>query len=635
MSHKIIVGQSSSVAVSNTAPAKAAPDPVLVGLVKKAVQHQPQPLPDTLSHAEASWRTTVAQAKPMPNRQGYDAFPTLNSGKGRNGSFKAKPFPEVTQPGDKQYALHTEAERQVAIARKHGILTTKGTEESVNGIKFSQIPRYSLVSATTFNEDPATPQILRGKKFYSQTRIVHNSPLNGSVYWDPTKGKNGEFVTIKDAVSSSIDRYTDTVTLARQLTYDDDEIGAKETVCYAGRPDTKKKFKELAKMIFLGERDQRNLRQDANGVYQLRFVMNSVISTSSLVKDEYALITQEMAALKKFNGKTITIRDERGVKHRVKVDILFFSRQFNFLNPVERTFSTSYGYTGQQNSKDFSSPVQALEDLITPVQKQDLVNQELLRILKRNEQDNHLESIEEVFCRILLCQRANIPMAIHCRSSIDRTTIAAMLGFAIKAWAKSGGAIPARPYDLLDNPAFKELWYSSIPAGLALSPYSREEFGFKWQAGKWQVTQNPAALRLMPERHLEEFHLGTLKGTKQTIALCGFVALKSLKASYKSVGFLKTAAAVLYGIIQMAIVFGVGTALGVIVLLYEAYKSLVKWNRSHFHFLDNLGLGIQLNRALFKTIPKKVIKQGTQMFGAPGIEGKPLIYGGKVGSKAS
>lgn len=363
---------------------------------------------------------------------------------------------------------------------------------------------------------------------------------------------------VKDSAISSLLRCAHGLSCARGM-----KLGREEetprTICYAARPDTTAKLKELVTLIFWTEvkegriqltEDQKAGRAPIAPI-ELRFVINSLIATFSkrdLIgrgeMPEYQLIIDELMLLHRHLGTLMKIQKNPDdpfsiVQIPVILNYRVYCGNFNFMNALERALPDSL--TGKLRGLLISDTVEDLKSLI-PKDKLIPTVQHYLTLLG----EKGLTSEEQLLLRSLICKEAGLPNVIHCRSGVDRTTIAAAIIYAFNQWTDLGKEIPENPLELLDEPEFKELFWAHIAHAITITSYSRKESGFKWQLpfpkvftehstllGLW-FSQHPTVLRLMPDRLLRNINWWDLTpGEQKELSDLSFKTLKIKGANIK------------------------------------------------------------------------------------------------------
>lgn len=342
---------------------------------------------------------------------------------------------------------------------------------------------------------------------------------------------------VEDSVISSLLRCAHGLSCARamKLGRGDD---TPRTICYAARPDTCAKLQELVTMLFWTEQREGRINLDdwdEETPIDLRFVINSLISTFS-AKDilapgemtEYKLLLEELKLLAEYAGKEMEIANPENPEQKIVVRLNYkiYCGNFNFVNALEKALPQSI--SGQLRAHLISDTVNDLEALI-PKEKMTKRIQGYLTQLRKG----RLSSEETLLLRFLIAQEAGLPTVIHCRSCVDRTTIAAAMIYALNQWTDLGYAIPENPLDLLDSEDFKELFWDHIAHAIEISAYSRKEGGYKWHTTpfKW-FTQHPTVLRLMPNRLQQQFNFFDLSFSEMGELIFNPKCLKKWKGLY-------------------------------------------------------------------------------------------------------
>lgn len=203
---------------------------------------------------------------------------------------------------------------------------SKNTRMDVaEGVRNSSIGRPDLRTETHFPAISPVPYV-------THYRMVHNGNGPGTV-------------------TSSLNRITPKVSMARQMTTTDPN-GTERPICYAGRPDSWNKCVELAGLIFQGQLRCGKVIPQNDGVYQLKFTINSSLCTFPGLP-ETKLTKREHDILKQFNGQTISLKRPDGTLCHVKCEVIFFAKQFNFSTSLEKTLHASK--SGKEVSETLSA----------------------------------------------------------------------------------------------------------------------------------------------------------------------------------------------------------------------------------------------------------------------------------------
>jgi len=133
----------------------------------------------------------------------------------------------------------------------------------------------------------------------------------------------------------------------------------------------------------------------------------------------------------------------------------------------------------------------------------------------------------ELFYRDLSMKLLKIPVINHCKSSIDRTTLALAIATSTQSWINLGKKISTNnPHEIMSDTLYKELFIANVQGSHQATRVSRategeigghQQFsralGFEWGSKgkglKGKVVslfqgQNPIALRLLPDRYLDK-----------------------------------------------------------------------------------------------------------------------------------
>lgn len=278
----------------------------------------------------------------------------------------------------------------------------------------------------------------------------HNSELNGESYYD----EKGQLVQITHAVAASEHRKSPSVHLLRR--FSNETTG--ETIAYSGRPETDAKVLEQAIFIFRSELQEQQkgragkLRFDAEtNTYTLDYTVNSLIDTLYAMRftwgQEEAVrlhVENEISALNALKKGPIIITGWDGKPYTVHLNPILLHTQWSFGRTMERTTPPS------TSGKWFSDEIteQGIEELkpLVEAKRLELAGDSKLKHLNtayaKLQNFDFLEPDERLFYIALLCEMLNIPLAIHCKSSKDRTGAIFAFACALHTWLKSEGLDP-------------------------------------------------------------------------------------------------------------------------------------------------------------------------------------------------
>ncbi len=420
----------------------------------------------------------------------------------------------------------------------HQELTKREIDQFKRQISFSAIDRDDLI-CTPMIEDKELRSSLNLKDdslLETHHLFAKNSPMNGKVF-----DRDGKIIHLSQGLASTSDRTVENTGNLRVV-----QTKKRESICYAGRPDTEKKALEQASFIFLNEiktkRKGITERKDSQGnvIYQLDYAVNSLLSAPWIWQvesplaafPERKLLEEEVKTLTDLKNKgVVTIEDpySPGVKYRVKFNPILFSNTFDGFERLKRwlpPFATGHSRSLEISDEGFSSLSSLLS--ASPAGKN---IEAALQLLERHQRENHLAPEEELLLRDYLCKLLNLPTVYHCKSSLDRTSIPIALSTALQQWLDLQLPLPENICQLIDDFRFKELFAASWMAGHQITRYACNRkgtvaneklktkiLGFTLQRG---IVQNPMITRLLPERYLQDFP--TAEKVKATAIYLGLV----------------------------------------------------------------------------------------------------------------
>lgn len=376
--------------------------------------------------------------------------------------------------------------------------TLLGTEERHNYRMTLQLERPLKVF---FGKPELQSDIIFGK----------NSPLNG------VKTKEG---TIKGAVTSSFNRFADTISMLRKI-----EASNQSSHAYAGHVDTDDKAEEIAQFVFFGEIEKfedgsgfsKGIRLRDDGKYELTFAVQSLLN---MLGSDYDLFKSERGAYQRLAGKTLQLRHpETGKVYEVIVQpIPLIANQFwtNYFESIFLRFAKPRAEE-QTNEADRILFQLAKEKRLElqrdgKFDKLDLLN-DTLAILKEKKSSKPFEQITQ---RALLIHLLDLPEVFNCKSNVYRAQegFAIPLAFTIGEWLESGRKVPLvdgrRNIAAIFNHALylengeaiypaREIFFFKMLHELKMSEFSRVEKGLKIFDG---TVTHPALRELLPKRFL-------------------------------------------------------------------------------------------------------------------------------------
>lgn len=428
---------------------------------------------------------------------------------------------QKSPPSDTFYPLVMKETRRLTL--KHVNPSKKKVQETFLGVHLGIGSREDYEMQIKLHG--AMAKFFNKKTFVSTERLSRNSALN--------PGK---------AITSSLNRFSDQVTMLRKVEAED---GSSDF--YTGRVDTLAKAEEQASFLFLSELKlylnpmtrhlAKGISQDpSTGQYRFVFAVQSLLSMNNLQKSDLKLFEKAVKTYEQLAAKgyfQVVDPNHPDVLLHVEVSpIPVAANPINFMNTIENILPDAF--SGKLNARNASQKAdrhlieyvrsRANEfDPVTAKQIEDTI--EHLQRARLLESDQ-LKSWQEIMYRAYLCELLKIPEVIHCKSSVDRTSVAGAISTAMKQWMRAGQTIPQinGRYDIsaivdlkidekgnlvaLDQPGFepfKELFAYSLHRALKDTELSRCEKGFKYYSvpqKKWGVF--PSLLDLLPSRYLSE-----------------------------------------------------------------------------------------------------------------------------------
>ncbi len=448
-------------------------------------------------------------------------------------AFRARLRAILSTPFASKDALcAAEIERRFKAAPTHMGTASKSTPKQQ--VAFSACNRPDLVSHPVV-ESPFLREGLglRDDRVLQTThRFAKNSPLNGQSYWE-----DGKVVYLDNAIASTSDRTVEGTGNLRVVRSHDGR-----SICYAGRVETVRKALEQASFIFFQELHStgrgitRTVDEKGQPVYQLDYLVNSFLSSPWFMRKETTMFPfperefteMEVIALEAIRQKGFILMidpNDPTKTYRVCLNPMLFSRSFNFILNLE-AFMPSF-VTGESRAKEISETgydelfkladrqIDALRAEASPESVTKI--QEIARAcnsLKQHMQKKTLQSEEELVIRMYLCQLLNLPAVHHCKSSLDRTSIAVALSSALQQWLDLRLPIPDPIETLVQDWRFKELFTANWMVGHQITRFCRgcpgtvdgKKFdnddnllGLTMERG---LSQNPVIQRLLPSRYL-------------------------------------------------------------------------------------------------------------------------------------
>lgn len=329
-------------------------------------------------------------------------------------------------------------------------------------------------------------------------------------------GKQGEGVT------SSLNRRASRVAMMRRV-----ENGKGVSDYYTGRVDSLDKAVEQAGFLFLSELEQgrkgiveNKKKKDGEHHYEFTFAAQSLLSTA-IVGDDVPKYKQAIKAYADLDGKVITVPHPTRPNRffRVKINVLpLAATQFNWMNKIEwslgKKTSGELEARRQSQSADQALRKYFIEKQIPAGKLRNQINH-TFALLEKERDNVRGKAWKEVLYRAYLCRLLGIPLVVHCKSSVDRTSLAGAMITAMNQWIDSEREVPDDIAEIVDKQVgddkdlFKEVFAQALGASLVNTEISRGEYGFKYNTPKkiggvtcHLGTTSPALVDLLPDRYL-------------------------------------------------------------------------------------------------------------------------------------
>lgn len=415
-------------------------------------------------------------------------------------------------------------------------------------IPHSATPQYDIQTRVTLDPRFARAIGVRTDGLFDTAHVFLKNGLNGAVVQDV----DGSFIELDNCQAGSWDRESPNLQMARKVSplingsYDP----CAKSYYYTGRPDTDAKALEQAKMIYLSElkcEDPKGIVEEEDGIPTFYYVVNSVQGNTPLyalgkredgregVEQEQQYVENEKTALAKLELEPQTFLDPTtGVEHTVNFKPMLFSRQINIAAHVETALDSFHAgdfsaiatsRTGWKELKDYYESYQHK----IPEERQELAEY-LVKTLEHNYNGRligaQMHAAEELSCRAMLCILLKLPVVYHCKSSTDRTSLVGALDETLNQWIAEDLDIPEKFEEILDEPAFKEIFWINWSKAAQFSRNGRSPVGIIEQNG------------FIRENDHEAIGLSLNSDVSQSVLLEKYLPESMLK-SYGISGFLK------------------------------------------------------------------------------------------------
>jgi hypothetical protein len=436
-----------------------------------------------------------------------DPFPTDSL------CYSPKPSTPSSLP-TRQQLIRDETRAMIEAMGKRYDPKKKVVKESLQGVSLSIDPRnhYRGVYQPT-----KEIQNYFGKDQITLTqRLAWNSPLIGASYVD----EDGAVKTVSRAINSSFNRATTQVPLMRAL-----EDGDGDVLCFMGRSDkngVENKYSQAKGQIsflFNTLLHKGKIQPNADGTYDLPFLVQSLMH-NRLGDPQTAQFQREVQIYQELAGKTLSIADAANPQriHQVRLApvIPVASNQFDASSRFEAILPQAI--SGEAIARRAALSADAvLFDLAekkmtqsSPETAQAIAD--TVALLKEAHGGRY-EMWQELTLRAYLAHLLDIPQIVHCKSSVDRTSVFISLLATMKMRLKSPLPLPRDSQgriaifkifeESIDTPQgkvypCKEHYAFALHLCAKTTEHARGVKGFKF-FNHW--LQLPAVQNLLPERY--------------------------------------------------------------------------------------------------------------------------------------
>lgn len=365
---------------------------------------------------------------------------------------------------------------------------------------YSDVPRASFDAFITLKEDLPTLSLQANQLLSLRNQYFYHSRLNGKSYI----GSDHKIHTVHHAIPSSWDYSSEDLMMGRALR---DEKG---TICYAGKPDTKKRAIQQAKDIFETERD--HLKAGPDGVYELTYVVNSLTNGSSLEppgrSNERDSLQKEIETLEEIKG----VWEFEGVQVRLNpIHVHHTLSCWSRFAPILPESVSGVAIEKEINSSGYEKIIEAARKVGHPLLEDTIYH------LKHSQMPPH----ERLILVDLITKIAHLPIVHHCRSSVNRTPIG--IGISMINHLIIHSKIPLSSIPKVDGrfaihllsreEDYKALFLASLDiqhqvskdARISIQPdgrlEGREQLGLHYHTNMFGT--DPGAIALLPEKCLK------------------------------------------------------------------------------------------------------------------------------------
>jgi hypothetical protein len=313
----------------------------------------------------------------------------------------------------------------------------------------------------------------------------HLNKLNGQSF----KDEQGLTHTVRDASPSCWDRTApdDAVPGARVV-----EAENKDSIFYGGRPDSEKRAVILGEEIFKNEwtsGKKKGIKDNGDGTYELTYLVGSLTNTlpglsewrkyvpgAGQALDERDSLQLEVKTLNNLRQNSEPIKiviDGREYKVRLKpmhthcmVSCFSF---YKFFKNSGQDLENKINSTGYQQLIAYYNSMDKDKAQVTPQQK--AWADEIIKTLKSEEESTAIAPHLRLAMVDMLAQICKLPVVLHCKSVVDRTSGAGAVSIANRMVldGKMNGTEDQKFADIIKENQYKQNFVKALQAQLSTS----------------------------------------------------------------------------------------------------------------------------------------------------------------------
>jgi hypothetical protein len=390
-------------------------------------------------------------------------------------------------------------------------------------VAYAHIPRASFKG-----------KVQKGTESYSvRNNYFYRGSLNGKYY----RGSDGKVHKVHHAITSSWDRSSPDLHMAKVLV----DKKTKESICYGSRPDTLSRARKQAKDIFRTEMESHFYkgitRDPKTGEYTLTYVVDSLtnpvkIQNPTLLNERESLLSQ-IKALYELSQKPITI--DGCVVHLKPIHVHHTLSVFGEIGKILPDSISGKDIERGINKRGYGALIQYAEKFANKLKTTDPAKQTIIldtvHFLKKS---SSLSVSERLIIVDFLTQICNLPIAHHCKSIVDRTSVASSVAM-LNHFIKGGRLIDKIPkegerfaiHKLLNDENYKKAFVSfmninhqvSLDARVGILPdgktlVGRKELGLNLKSGIFAAT---GAIPFFPKEAITDSFFSTKRWTRLLI----------------------------------------------------------------------------------------------------------------------